>query len=223
MNAHSWVSCILGSLCLVILLLGVVFALLGMNPGVYQYLYEKTGVYDVLGETEAHAMTQNVFNFLHHNEELQYFTDDEQEHLADVRNVMDNGYLLVFGAFLLFIFFLIYTFVVSERKVSQTLEWLSKTLIISGIITLVLVVLLGITGLNFTWFFEQFHVVLFPQGNYAFPADSQLIMLFPEGFWIGISVVLGLAVLLGGLVYVWAGYLVKLARHNHSARQRNAW
>ncbi len=38
-------------------------------------------------------------------------------------------------------------------------------------------------SLNFPSFFDAFHRVLFPAGNYTFPGDSLLITLFPEGFF----------------------------------------
>lgn len=48
----------------------------------------------------------------------------------------------------------------------------------------------GVTLLSFSaiFFFESifmaFHVVFFPQGNYAFPVDSVIIQTFPPVFWL---------------------------------------
>ena len=48
--------------------------------------------------------------------------------------------------------------------------------------------------------FISFHRLLFPQGNWAFPADSLLIITFPEPFWqltffVYLALVLGLCLL----------------------------
>lgn len=43
---------------------------------------------------------------------------------------------------------------------------------------------ISVAGLAlFPRFFVAFHLVLFPQGNWAFPGNSVLIQIFPESFW----------------------------------------
>jgi len=204
---------------LVIILFGAVFSLLAFNPGVYQYLYEKTGTYDVLGEEQAVSITINVFNYLRHHEELRYFSASEQEHMSDVRNVIDNSYLAVYVSFVICLILFIYVFYIQKKKHVRFPLWLGNSAQLAGVITLILVVLLGFLGLNFSWFFEQFHSVFFPQGNYTFASGSLLITIFSEGFFVGLSVILGVAMLIGGLLYLWSGYfLTKLASHNHRTR-----
>jgi len=56
--------------------------------------------------------------------------------------------------------------------------------------------------LFFSIFFTQFHTILFPQGNWEFPADSLLIQTFPELFW---KLMVGLLLLLcAGVAGVYA-------------------
>ena len=53
------------------------------------------------------------------------------------------------------------------------------------------VCLLGMIGIglwaaiDFRSFFGAFHGLLFPQGNWTFPADSLLICMLPTSFWVG--------------------------------------
>jgi Protein of unknown function (DUF1461) len=50
-----------------------------------------------------------------------------------------------------------------------------------------------ICAIFFTSFFILFHQVLFPQGNWSFPADSVLIQLYPEPFWVKMFLILSVA------------------------------
>lgn len=54
-------------------------------------------------------------------------------------------------------------------------------------------------AIDFEGFFALFHGVLFPQGNWTFPADSLLICMLPEGFWMGMGA-LWLAVTLAACI-----------------------
>lgn len=57
---------------------------------------------------------------------------------------------------------------------------------------LLLIVLLALcalwTSIDFVGFFSAFHRLFFPQGNWAFPAQSLLITMLPEGFWMGMAI-----------------------------------
>jgi uncharacterized membrane protein len=37
---------------------------------------------------------------------------------------------------------------------------------------------------DFEWLFTKFHGLFFTSGTWTFPADSMLIRLFPEPFWV---------------------------------------
>lgn len=59
----------------------------------------------------------------------------------------------------------------------------------------------GVAGvLDFEWFFSAFHGVFFDPGTWVFPADSLLIQLFPERFWMASGGALAALVALGGAV-----------------------
>jgi uncharacterized protein DUF1461 len=64
-------------------------------------------------------------------------------------------------------------------------------------------VAVGVVGfLSFNAAFELFHRVFFPGGNWEFPADSNMIRLYPYAFWQLTAVALGaLCVIGGGLVW----------------------
>jgi integral membrane protein (TIGR01906 family) len=56
------------------------------------------------------------------------------------------------------------------------------------------VIFVGLTllvGLNFNWFFTQFHLILFEGNTWLFPATDALIRLFPPKFWFDASLLIG--------------------------------
>lgn len=60
------------------------------------------------------------------------------------------------------------------------------------------VVFVGLTllvGLNFNWFFTQFHLILFEGDTWLFPVTDTLIRLFPPQFWFDASLLVGVLTL----------------------------
>ena len=58
--------------------------------------------------------------------------------------------------------------------------------------------------INWDVLFRVFHLVLFPQGNWMFPANSLLIQTYPESFFIFFSSVWALLVVVFGLLCVFS-------------------
>ena len=68
----------------------------------------------------------------------------------------------------------------------------------------VLLVALGVfAAVAFGAAFELFHRLLFPGGNWSFPATSWLIKMYPYGFWQLSAAAFGILGIAGGAV-VWA-------------------
>lgn len=104
-----------------------------------------------------------------------YFTKDEVSHLNDVSRLfrpisMGLNIMAVIAWSVLFLA------VYKKTPLSKSFHVASR--ILAGLLILSIVCVLA-----FSSFFETFHRVLFPQGNWAFPNDSLLITLFPESFW----------------------------------------
>ncbi len=73
-------------------------------------------------------------------------------------------------------------------------------LIAGGAIGLVAVVLAAAFVLAFDQAFTAFHEIFFPPGTWQFTPGSNLITLFPEGFWFDAALAAGTAILLSALV-----------------------
>jgi uncharacterized membrane protein len=60
---------------------------------------------------------------------------------------------------------------------------------------------------SFDWFFTTFHRLFFPNGNWQFPYGDHMITLFPDGFWVDVTLLVGLVALGLGLVVGTAGFI----------------
>jgi len=183
---------IIASLVAIVFLFGS-FNLILFSKGFYNYnykkqsygkLYEKdNGEFGVLNEFSAKVITDNLLGFFSGANELQYFNDLEKSHLNDVRNVIWG----VFASYLVILVTLLIYFlrmVKNKMKKHARIMKLKSILRMSAIFTIGLVIILSFVFVSFDFFFDLFHKVFFPQGNWMFPANSLLITLFPEIFFI---------------------------------------
>ena len=122
------------------------------------------------------------------------FTDDEYAHMADVRGVFDGAKFLVpFALFVLIIR------LQRARARSARDMW---TLVRNGsLIAAAAVALIGIVAtFAFDPLFLGFHELFFPQGNFLFPPTSNLIRLYPDWYWQGITLRVGVSFIAIALV-----------------------
>ncbi len=154
----------------------------------YFSLYEEHNVTEELERDELLKITGNLINFFRNTEPIQRFepsgdvpafTDDQISHLEDVR-VLTNRLLIIFYSSLV-LFILSSLLLISGRADFFRSMGIIFVGAASTVAAILLMLYLG--SQNFWIFFEQFHLIFFPQGNYTFPADSLLITLFPIGFF----------------------------------------
>jgi len=130
------------------------------------------------------------------------FTDDEYRHMADVRRVFDGAKLLVPVGLFVMIVRLQRARAVSTLEVWHLLR--DGALLAAGIVALVGVVAI----VAFEPLFLAFHYAFFPQGNFLFdPATSNLVRLYPDWYWEGISLRVGLSFVLLALLVAGVAHL----------------
>ena len=130
-----------------------------------------------------------------------FFTDDEYAHMADVRRVFDVAKFLVPLAL-----FVIIVRLQRARARSPRDMW---ALVRNGsLIAAVAVAAIGIVAtFAFDPLFLAFHYLFFPQGNFLFPPTSNLIRLYPDWYWQGITLrvgasFIGIALVLAALAHL---------------------
>jgi integral membrane protein (TIGR01906 family) len=116
------------------------------------------------------------------------FTEDEYSHMADVRRVFDGAKLLIpAGLFVMAIRL--------QRARSRSAATMFRLARDGAIIVGVGVAIVGIVAaVAFDAAFLLFHQIFFPQGNFLFdPATSNLLRLYPDWYWQGITFRIGLS------------------------------
>ena len=116
------------------------------------------------------------------------FSADEYAHMADVRRVFEAARFLVPVSALVI-------FIRLQRARARSPRELWRLVRDGSLIAAAGVVLLG-AGAVFAFepLFLAFHYAFFPQGNFLFdPATSNLIRLYPDWYWEGISLRVGLS------------------------------
>ncbi len=116
------------------------------------------------------------------------FTIDETRHMADVRRVFVAAQAVMYaalgGAIVLFGFAL-------RRGARLALLVLRDGALWAGAAVLVLGL---VAAIAFEPAFLVFHYLFFPQGNFLFdPATSNLLRLYPEPYWYGVTIRIGAA------------------------------
>ena len=132
----------------------------------------------------------------------QLFTTDEYAHMADVRRVFEAAKFLVPVSLLVILIRLQRARARSPRAMWQLVR---DGALIAG----ACVVLIGVVAIfAFEPLFLAFHYVFFPQGNFLFdPATSNLIRLYPDWYWEGISLRVGLSFIAVALGLAGAAHL----------------
>lgn len=162
-----------------------IFLILAAFFSVY-YDYTPNGIYNQeWNEYEQQAVLETLRYLNNKEAELFFYEENEKAHLADVRRIINLLKILFAISFLI----LASQVTMHVRNCWKEKKCPCKPLFREvckwgGISTLIIVLLLALFSLfNFSRFWELFHRVLFPQGNWQFPLDSTLITLFPESFF----------------------------------------
>lgn len=116
---------------------------------------------------------------------VQYgITQNELDHLNDVYNVAN----VVIYPIVVICFLAAFLLFIGNRYFGSSV--VARSLLWSGIATIALFAILLVWAfVSFSSLFAVFHSLFFAEGTWTFPADSLLITMLPENFWIGMGVV----------------------------------
>jgi integral membrane protein (TIGR01906 family) len=138
-----------------------------------------------------------------------WFTNEERSHMADVRRVFDSVKILIpAGMFVMALRM--------QRARARGLASLLRLIRNGAIAAGVAVAVVGVVAaVAFDAAFLLFHQIFFPQGNFLFdPATSNLLRLYPDWYWQGITLRIGLS-FIGLAVAVAVAAAVGLRRALH--------
>lgn len=127
-----------------------------------------------------------------------FFTPDEYAHMTDVRAVFRGAEV----AAVLALFVAVYRIGRARRRGDALRLIRAGSLIAAGLLMVVGIV----AAFAFDALFLAFHEVFFPQGNFLFPPDSNLIRLYPEWYWQGITAGVGVSFIALALIAAGAAH-----------------
>ena len=117
-----------------------------------------------------------------------FYTADEISHMADVRRVFDGAKLLIPAGF----FFMAIRMQRARMHSADAMLQLVRDGAVAAGIGVAAVGIIAAAA--FDQAFLLFHEVFFPQGNFLFdPATSNLVRLYPDWYWQGITFRIGLS------------------------------
>lgn len=150
------------------------------------------------------AQHQSILSYLKgeaDSAKLSFLNEREITHMADVKGVLQQYYQYFLYAFLTM---LIFGFCLYHRMKNCFIPALQRCLRRTGLLLIGFVLLLGILFLlNFSNTFNAFHYLFFHPGSWQFPAESVLLQIYPEFFFVDIvMVVLQKTIILGILLWL---------------------
>lgn len=139
------------------------------------------------------------------------FDAAERSHLADVRSVFRAARVAAAVAFVVLVALLI-----GAARRGHALRLLRDGALWAGGL---LVLLAAVAALAFEPAFLAFHYLFFPQGNFLFdPATSNLLRLYPQAYWYGVTLRVGLTFIAAMALLVIAASLALRSRGSGGPR-----
>ncbi len=159
--------------------------LLLFNQYFYKLGFERNGVYNNFADKSVPDVTakQLIEYFKSDSLELpgiDLFNQKEKEHLLDVKLLIDWSLDKYFFFLIVSMLCVLLLYFVDKKNF---IKRVSYSLLFGGLLTIIFTIVLVISILKFDFMFTQFHLVFFPQGNWMFPTEYNLIKLFPKSFF----------------------------------------
>lgn len=196
-----------GSISLLIIAFWWIF-FLARNLGVIKTLQSIAFVSDppTVGTDISNTATERAYEYSTKSTKTKedvFFSEAEISHLKDVSYVYQVSWMTLSILSLVSFSYLIFT-LLKKKNLSAKMFLGARNLILFSFLFLL------VSSLFFTVFFDGFHQLLFPQGNWMFPAGSLLLEIFPETFWRIMLVFITVESLGIGLLYHLAAHELSL-------------
>ena len=152
-----------------VLIFSLSFSVLVFDEEYYDKLIEKTSRHEM-----GSGVSRTLISYFKTTDygiiDMQGFTQDELEHLLDVKKILHG--------FFVFLILLTLTGLLMLYRLPN--KDFPKTALYAGIITILIPVILSI--IPFDILFALFHKPLFSEGTWLFPADACIINIYNEEF-----------------------------------------
>ncbi|MBN1386403.1 DUF1461 domain-containing protein [Candidatus Woesearchaeota archaeon] len=172
------------------------------NEEYYHQEFEKLGVYDKINKSTADSAVTNLHEYFKNKAELDEFWDEsEKSHMHDVKELIRRGVYLYYG---LIIMIIILLYLIYLLKPEEYFFNISIAFIMAGAAIGASQIITYSLSKNFESIFIKFHEIFFPQGNWMF-GSGNMIQLFPEQFFMDMSIKILHDTLMSGLLLLILG------------------
>lgn len=216
MKTNKWHNKTIIGIFSITLFIIIIFGALNLmifNKDFYYKEYAKNNVYDKISDNGPIAVdttrniTTNIMKYFRSGEELQYFTSLEQSHMKDVKKVINNMQTIYYCASLIAVMLFFYCYYHFKKDAIEFIKIIAKSIYYSSISAMIFLVSIFVMSVfYFELLFRMFHLIFFSQGNWTFDNSSLLITLFPEQFFIDISLRIFIYALLQAVIFFGVGY-----------------
>ena len=173
------------------------FVFLLNNDAFHKSKFEELGVDGTIAA--------NVVNYVNGKTGLrQEFNAAEATHLKDVKNVFGTIWLAYYSSLILLALLITYLLVTDRFK-----QIIPASMALSGVISLLLLLLIFLFSLNFTGFFSAIHKPFFAPDTWLFPEDSLLVAAFPEKIFQSFAANLFRLIFISSAVFFGAGLYIR--------------
>lgn len=198
----------LASALLVFLIFSYSLEFVAFDRKFYDEQYQKNNLYTHFSQNDVKKATDDLLTYLRYEEgnkpiESSFFNVKEKQHLIDVKNILQKE--RSYNSILTILFIITIGILSFAGNLRMTH---GKLGVITGSVGLGILLLLGLLiSIDFSLFWTNFHLVAFTNDLWLLnPATDNLIVLYPEPFWMAIvtrllsyMAVSYLLILLGGI------------------------
>lgn len=175
-------------LSLIFILLANSFQLILFNQRFYCYEFNKQDSFEKLAEKGVYdvdcGVAEKHITYFNQKEDdlinVDFYNEDEKSHMLDVKILINKIQKINYLVLGIFVLSFIVLFAIDKKQFNKNL---GKVFLITGLIVIVLTMTFIFLSLNFSSIFSKFHEIFFPQGNWLFPSNSNMIILFSTNFF----------------------------------------
>jgi integral membrane protein (TIGR01906 family) len=167
------------------------FKLVLFNTSFYEQEFEKQGVYEEFGKEKVDDVNSELLAYFKDGKknnlvDTDFFELEEKKHLLDVKNTVQKTSILLI---ILVGSVVVLLIILALANLEEFTGKLAIVFILGGALTVVITLAIFLLAkLNFDLLFTFMHTMLFEEGTWLFPEGSNLIGIYPAGFFYDSSI-----------------------------------
>lgn len=191
------------------------FNIITFNEDFYKQEFTKYNVYASLNEHDIEKINNDVLNYLENEKESKlinnnFFSDREQTHLLDVKNLIQKTLVTYYSSVTLFILSFIALIILLDFKFKNIAKRFLLILLFGSTLTLIITFMFFLlSNINFDFLFSFFHKTFFPVGTFTFnPEFENIVVLYPEKLFFDILIKIITKTILSSVILTFLSFIL---------------